>query len=249
MKTRAAKTLTQKALDGTLDDQEMQAWKIYLQQHPDEQTLYEEQVAMSRLLQQVPEVEPPSNMTREILYAVRANRASRHTFRQKAESSLQGFFSRPVFCFATGFALGLLLLFAVPHFPTGSMSEDITSVSGTIGTASSERHNDVIDLNHVHGQILWIAESNHLTIHLKLNPEMPATIQLGELQKNMTLTSFKSARTNGIKEFNLTPDKLSFQLVSACELILDFSSGDQKASPLQFQIYQNGQLCYNKTIY
>jgi len=72
----------QKALDGTLTEEEQRAWHAWLQQHPGDQALYEEQAEMTRLLERMPEAEPPAHLSVQIMRSVRKKKAEKHTLTQ-----------------------------------------------------------------------------------------------------------------------------------------------------------------------
>lgn len=78
MKHNAAQSLMHKALDGTLDATEQRLWQAWLQQNPDDQARFDEQAALTRLLEQVPEAEPPADLPGRIMQAVRASKREKH---------------------------------------------------------------------------------------------------------------------------------------------------------------------------
>ena len=232
-----------------MDEEEEQAWHAYLAQHPEVEAAYAEQVNMAQLLQDMPEVEPPPHLTGKILRAVKNRRSGYISFWQKRSGLWQpGWFLRPAYGFAAGLALGLLILVAVLQLSPGNMIPGSDLVSGTIGSSPGQPHHERIELDQIRGQLLWISQPHRIEVQLRLTPTHPVTVAFTELQGNMTLTSFRGVRLREIKELRLTPETLTFQLVSPCNLTLDFSSADETTSPFQFQIYQSGQLSYHKII-
>lgn len=248
MKTKSLHTLMQKALDGTLNDSEKQIWQSHLQQHPEARELFDEQVEMTNLLQTLEEVQPPDHLPSAIMHRIRSKSTHCRTWRTRlADLRLQNIFSRPAYSFAAGLTLGLLLLVATLQINTLHQADN-TLVSGTIGALPGEHHVESIVQDNIQGQIHWITQPDRIEVQLKLVPNAPVTIQFKQLHDNMTLTGFRGIKLREIQDLNLTPDKLEFAVVKPCNLTLDFSSGEAGPSPFQLQIFQLGQLCYQKVI-
>ena len=72
----------QKALDGTLTEEERLAWQDWLQQHPGDLALYEEQALITRLLEKMPEEEPPAHLEGQIMRSIRNKQRNNHSIGQ-----------------------------------------------------------------------------------------------------------------------------------------------------------------------
>lgn len=248
MNNRSLHTLIQKALDGTLSDQENKAWQEYLEAHPEAQAALDEEAGLTRLLEQMPQQTPPAHLSAAIMRAVRNRRAEqRSPWPQRAATAAQEFFSRPACSFAAGLAAGLLLLVMVLHLTPADPLNDNSQVSGTIGQPGGTSYNEMIDLDQLRGQIRWTIQAHAIEVHLQLVPSMPLSVQFSQLS-SMTLTSFRGGRMRGIQDLNLTPDNLAFQLTVPCDLKLSFASEQDEPSPITIEIHQAGKLIYAKII-
>lgn len=248
MNNRSLHTLIQKALDGTLSDQEEKTWQEYLKAHPEAQAALDQEAGLTRMLQQLPQQEPPAHLGTGIMRAIRNRRAEqRSPWLAQAAAAAQEFLTRPGYSFAAGFAAGLGLLVMVLQFTPADLRHQNNQVAGTIGQPGGTSYNETIDLDQLRGQIRWTIQAHTVEVHLQLIPSLPLAVQFSQLN-NMTLTSFRGGRMRGIQDLNLTPDNLGFQLTVPCDLKLSFNSDQDEPSPITIEIHQAGKLIYAKII-
>lgn len=241
-------TIIQKALDGALDDQEKQAWQADLQQHPEMAAVYQEQVEMSRMLEQVALTDPSPRLVQKIMHAVQLKKTAPATWRQRLnfDRFLQPRF-KYVYSFAGGLAVGLavLVMFMNNAFDA---SRDSNAVSGTIYTSMQNNETEIIDLDQIKGRIDWSRSSNKINVSFSLNQMAPFFIQFLYPRDSYSLSSYHLGMNARVQELTAISDKTTVHLYAPGQVAFNFSSADANMIPFTVRFVRGNRVLFAKTI-
>jgi len=229
--------LIHRELDGENSPRESAALRAYLAQHEEARRLHDELAAASRILSAVQEVEPPDNLKKRILNAIRPDRyAARKnaTVGRSIKNLIDGVLGSPNdrLKYAYVFTFGVLAGAAMLAVLTNSFSENkLTNISdfyGTIGQSpTSSRLVDAgrmeIDLPEVSGSITARYSTERVLTEVIVHPHRDVNLVLEFEESLLAFHSFTRLKGEGGIAVNATAGTLRLANLSDGGFVLVFN--------------------------
>lgn len=230
--------------------------KEYLRNNPEAQNLYDELVNLSKMLQQVDDVEPSPNLKKNILNSIQwgKNAVKRdRSFLKSVIPSLQFKFNfNFVYAFSAGLIAGIII-YSLSDKIHKSTSVDFSRLTGTfiIGESSEvfepvEKLN--ISLSGIDGTFNLKSAKGLILAELYLKTQKPVEVVLEFDEQDLEFNGLRHLNSGGI-QLNVSRDQLKLTHVGDHKYIFVFRDKTSAVQPLHFSIFSNGALVYEKTLY
>jgi hypothetical protein len=248
--------LINKEIDGVNLPRDRIKLKEYLKNNPEAQNLYDDLVNLSNLLHQVDDAEPSPNLKKNILNSIpwekQAVKPDRN-FLQSLIRSLQFRFNfNLIYAFSAGLIAGIII-YTLSDKIQKSTPVDISRLTGTfIIGESSEVFEPVqklnINLSGIDGTFNLKSAKGLMLAELYLRTQKQVEVVLEFDEQGLDFSGFRHLNKGGL-QLNVSTDQLKLTHVGDHKYIFVFRNKTPALQPLHFNIFSDGALVYEKTLY
>ena len=248
--------LMHKEIDNIVSPEEHKKLFHYLETNVEAKNFYMDLVKTSNLLKEIPQVEPPNNLKKEILNSVNWNRYKR----EKKDFSLNSFFAnwllKPQLKFAYSFALGIIVGVIVYSLFFTSIKIDnqvnTDDLYGTIGlkepTQLKELQQIPIDLDDLHGKIYLKQFKNFIVFDINLHSKLPSELSLEYESPSYQFQGFHQSGDNNIS-LEKGNNFVKVSNLQNANYQIFFNNDTQKPNPIDLKISMSGQVRIHQSVY
>jgi hypothetical protein len=247
--------LMNKDIDGLLSPKENAALQEYLAKNQDAQAFHDDLHMLSKMLDQVVAVDPPSNLKKNILNSIRLKK---HVERERRGllQSLPSFLNMKVnyryaFSFSAGLIVGLLIYSLFTNLNKNTFLDN-SELTGTIfldGGSEKLRTADKVEVNleEITGtiEIKYLKNLALAEINLTAQPEIELLIEFDE--NDVVFDGFRQLDPSASR-IEIAENFLSLTNKGKNRYTVVFKKKPSIITPLNFKIFSNGALLFEKTI-
>lgn len=248
--------LMHKEIDDIISPEEHEKLFHYLGTNVEAKNFYQDLVKTSNLLKEMPEVEPPNNLKKDILNSVNWNRYKRKKRRFSLNSIFTDWLLKPQLKFAYSFAIGIIVGVIVYSLLSTSIKVDnqvnTDDLYGAIGlkepTQLKELQQIPIDLDDLQGNISLKQFKNFIIFDINLHSKLASELFLGYESPSYQFQGFHQSGDNNIS----LEEGSNFVIVSNLQNAnyqIFFNKDTQKPSPIDLKISMSGQVRIHQSIY
>jgi hypothetical protein len=199
--------LMHKQIDGEITQHEFAELQNYLSRHEEARAIYEELIQTNEMLNRVPAIDPPGELSKLIMNSIDPQRYAVKDRMRFEYSQIFNWFAtpnrKPAYAFAVGLVIGLLVyaLLMVALFKEQSIN--ITDVYGTIGHIDSNRLETVqttsIETEQVQGSINLKRLDDLICFEITLKCESSCDLTLAFDKKDLRFIGYHPSQPTQIK--------------------------------------------------
>lgn len=245
--------LINKEIDGVISAEESVKLKDYLEKNPDAQKCYDDYVKLSKMLQQVNAVEPPSNLKKIILNSIRWNKYGikerKRLFQPLIDALNVKVKHNLAYSFAAGLIVGVFIFALLSHSLNKDTFLDNSELTGTLlltgaiqdfqtaGKIEDERFGAV--------EVKFAKNIVLAEIDIAIHQEVKMVIQFDK--SDITFAGFRQLH-NLANNLEINDDSVILTSKDTTKLLVVFNDKSQTASPMTFKIYSDA-LVLEGTVY
>jgi hypothetical protein len=243
--------LIDKEISGTITPRERDELHEFLRKSQEARSMYDQHVQTLKLLDSVPDVEPPAHLKAHIMNSVNFSRYrarhSRPTLRFLGRFRRLGLRPRLAYAFALGMVVGLVVFSQLLNRPVGSPSGDIRDFYGTIGIAENASIQTVegtqIDLEQAEGRVdlLNLAEVFAFRVSLQSVERFEVILEFDPGQATFSGLSLGDGRTVTART---DPGYVRASGVGTGQFSLSFVRNTAEAVPVGLRLLIAGDLVH-----
>jgi len=242
--------LIEKEIDGTITSEEKAVLRKWMEKEPEAEKCYQEQIQVSRLLHQIPTVEPPPGLKKRIINSVSfkgdAVKIRKPAFRPSIFKKFSKYTPRLAFAFGAGLLVGIILHMV---FFTDTYDMSSRDFIGTIGMHEKGRFEKLdqihIDLPDVKGELTLNKFNNLLGFEINLHSKSEFDLFLGFNSTHIQFHGFKPYNQTKIVLEN-ERDHIRSINSGAVRYVVFLSRESRAATQIDVKILQMGNVQYHK---
>jgi hypothetical protein len=170
--------LIHKEIDGEISQENKEKLFAYLSQNEEARTVYDELFYTANLLKNVPVVDSPPDLSRDIMNSITLNRYSNEMKAKFDFAAMINWFikptPKPAYAFALGLIFGLLVYAIVIMMVFKEQPVDLADLYGTISTIDKNEVENIsthaVDLPEAYGSINLRRIKNTLLFEINMQP-------------------------------------------------------------------------------
>jgi hypothetical protein len=255
MSSKQINNLIQKEIDGTITSEEKEKLNRHLAENPEAKKAYEVQTGISRLLDDVPPVDPPEDLKKRIMNVIDMNRYSeKASYREiKPRFSGRGATINPkmAFVFGLGLIVGFLIHMALKLDSVNRQWIDSKDFIGTVGRYERARFNIVertpLDLPGMRGQITLSVLKNLIGCEVRLSSEEVSEIQVNFDSTRVNFYGFEPYRA-AIAVLENGGNFIRIKTSENARYVLFFQRESEVATPIEITVFQMGRAVYRRKV-
>jgi hypothetical protein len=248
--------LMHKEIDDIISPEEHEKLVHYLETNIEAKNLYQDLVKTSNLLKEIPEVEPPNNLKKDIFNSVNWNK-----YRPKRKNfSLITFFTnflfkpllKPAYSFALGIIIGVIVysIFSTSLKMDNQVNTD--DLYGTIGLKEpiqlKELQQIPIDSDDLQGNIYLKQFKNYIVFDINLHSKLASELFLEYEFQSYQFQGFHQTGDNNIS-FEEGNNFVKVSNLQNVNYQIFFNKDAQKPTPIDLKISISGQVRIHQSVY
>ncbi|MFQ5798291.1 MAG: hypothetical protein ACE5H0_06305 [Bacteroidota bacterium] len=248
--------LIHKEIDGLSTKSESAELSAYLANNLEAQDLYRDLATISRILNNVREVDPPPYLRTNILNSIPSSRYTRKEKRSSLSSVIQslvvGGNARYAYAVVAGVVLGILAYAVISREIDGSSSSEISTLYGTMlsqeASESLEAGEHVeISLEQAHGTVDIKYSNEIVLVELSLESDQEIDMVIEFDDGDVSFAGFRQL-DSPIRTLSIEKSSLRVTNAGNHEYILVFSDQTESISPMSLKVFSEGPLLYEQTV-
>ena len=255
MNSKQINNLIQKEIDGTITPEEKEKLNRHLVENSDAKKVYEAQIGISKLLDDVPPVDPPEGLKKRIMNAIDMNRYSIKASSRRIKLRFSGrdavINPKMAFVFGLGLIVGFLIHIALKLDSIDRQWIDSRDFIGTVGRYERARFNVVertpIDLPGTRGQLTLSILKNLVGCEVWLSSEEVSEIQVNFDSACVNFYGFEPYRA-AIAFLENGGNFIRIKSSEDTRYVLFFQRESEVATPIEITVLQMGRALYRRKI-
>jgi hypothetical protein len=247
--------LMNRQIDGELTPDEERMLKEYLSENKNARKMYEELLSLSKVLERVPQIDPPKHLSRSIMSSISKNRNLELKFQQRWWKAVLDVFIQPkpktAYAFVFGLILGLIVTipFIYINQRSGDYNLNMVDLYGTIGLGDKNNVNilaeESMEIGGIPALIRFNQLSNIIWFDLKLNLREAMNIKVSYDSNCVLFSGIKPMNEIPI-QFKVNKKQVSISGIGENHLKLFFAILRHQKTTIALQIYDSEKLEYSK---
>ena len=243
-------------IDGINTPEESEKLKEYLAADRDAQHLFDDLMSMTKMLCEVQEIEPSSDLKMNVMstiYATHRKLIKERSYLKSLLSRLQWrIHYRYAYAFSFGLILGILLYSLFFHIGSKGTSIDISKLYGTISL-----HNDLesfekgdhidIQLKETRGTVDILCSGKTVIAEIALETQIEIEMILTFDETDLNISGFIQSN-NLSKNVKVIENHVRLTHVGKNTYIIAFRDRTRTGTPLDIQIVSSGNVLFQKTL-
>lgn len=255
MSSKQINNLIQKEIDGTITPEEKERLNRRLAENPEVKKVYEVQTGISRLLDDVPPIDPPEDLKKRIMNVIDVNRYTVKASRPKITPQFSGrgaiINPKMAFVFGLGLIVGFLIHMALKLDSVNRQWIDSRDFIGTVGRYERARFNIVertpLDLPGMRGQLTLSVLKNLIGCEVRLASEEVSEIQVNFDSTSVNFYGFEPYRA-AITVLENGGDFIRIKTSEDARYVLFFQRESEVMTLIEITVFQMGRALYRRKV-
>ena len=239
--------LIQADIDGEISAEDKQALEAFLADSAEGRELHESLVALTRDLDTLDELEPPTHLKHVIM-----NMAPTSTEPQSAPGMLERFLALPALHYAGTFAAGVVV--AVTLFNSGQISssafDDMSGLVGTVGNSESvgpALSSIALHRNEIAGTVNLRSTGPLLVLDFDVSAQVDVEVIARYEDRSIWFNGFAQLESEGLN-VAASEGLVSVQINGKRRYAVFLNNPDDRPATIEMQFLANGELIHTETL-